>query len=823
MATIQKVSGIDFANISKFDGVDISSVGSINLIGKPVTGSLLLDQSYGSGAEAAYSVRKLRTAYTGAAIQVQATIGGATAEIGFDVNNNLDTATLLAFAGTNEVRVSIWYDQSTNGNNATQVTVSRRPIVVAAGGALVKEGDRLALLLDGTDDGFNLSAIGAASSKFGFITHSVDSSDTAWSLLAETTSTDVIPLAQSGSGSAGVFGYTMNNIYSGGALISPNTRGDIYNAYTSAGQSLTALDFSADAVDTLFNRTSFVMQGKAQEVVLYASDKSSDRTSIEENIGDYYTPNPAPYLLDTYTGSAAAYSLRLLDSTYTGFAIKVQDNVGGATQDIGFNVFGELDTVSLSAYGGSNDVFVETWYDQSGNSNNAVQATTANRPKIYDGATGAVIVENGKPSVYFKVNDRYENITASISTLHSAFAVAKSPDQNRKQIYGFGGAGAYQNFEFGFWNTTLSQTFIGNGSSYNEYGSSQTPNTDVNLFSNIYNGATYKAYADTAASVNVSETKTSSAALSIGARNSFTMYVSELILYSSDQTANRTGIETNIGGYYDIPLAGLLDKYTGAAAGYSLRRLSSTYTGSAIKVQDTVGGATLDVGFDSNGELDTAAIVAYGGSNDVFVETWYDQSGNGNNSTQATSANRPKIYDGATSAVIVENGKPAVQFDGSNDTLQASVTSSNIISTNAENTLLAVMNQDSTSVSNGLVSMANPRYVTYTDFNGTLFYDAGNNSSNRLSVVAPAGWDDAQHLLFWSSSLTLQQICVDGTQLASNTSQSTVSSASTTLIIGAYTTANLKGLVQEIVLYPSDESANRTDIETNINTFYNIY
>ena len=57
MATIQKVSGIDFANISKFDGVDISAVGSINLIGKPIKGSLLLDQSYGSGAEAAYSVR----------------------------------------------------------------------------------------------------------------------------------------------------------------------------------------------------------------------------------------------------------------------------------------------------------------------------------------------------------------------------------------------------------------------------------------------------------------------------------------------------------------------------------------------------------------------------------------------------------------------------------------------------------------------------------------------------------------------------------------------------------------------------------------------
>ena len=113
--------------------------------------ALLLDESYGSGAEAAYSVRKLRAAYTGAAMQVQATAGGSTAEIGFDVDNNLDTAALLAFAGTNEVRVSIWYDQSTNGNNAAQPTVAIRPIIVAAGGALVKENGRMALDFDGGD------------------------------------------------------------------------------------------------------------------------------------------------------------------------------------------------------------------------------------------------------------------------------------------------------------------------------------------------------------------------------------------------------------------------------------------------------------------------------------------------------------------------------------------------------------------------------------------------------------------------------------------------------------------------------------------------
>lgn len=31
------------------------------------------------------------------------------------------------------------------------------------------------------------------------------------------------------------------------------------------------------------------------------------------------------------------------------------------------------------------------------------------------------------------------------------------------------------------------------------------------------------------------------------------------------------------------------------------------------------------------------------------------------------------------------------------------------------------------------------------------------------------------------------------------------------------------GLIQEVVVYQSDQSASRTDIEDNINTFYDIY
>src|SRR5210317_1337729 len=90
----------------------------------------------------------------------------------------------------------------------------------------------------------------------------------------------------------------------------------------------------------------------------------------------------ANLLLDTYTGASAAYSLRKLRSGYTGDAIEVRRASDNTTQDIGF-VDGELDTTSLASFCSGTDGFVTTWYDQSGNGNDATQTTASNQPKIY--------------------------------------------------------------------------------------------------------------------------------------------------------------------------------------------------------------------------------------------------------------------------------------------------------------------------------------------------------------------------------------------------------------------------------------------------------
>jgi hypothetical protein len=114
----------------------------------------------------------------------------------------------------------------------------------------------------------------------------------------------------------------------------------------------------------------------------------------------------ASLLLDTYTGAAVAYSLRKLRTAYTGAAIRVRRSSDNAEQNINF-VSGDLDTASLLTFCGAGNGFITTWYDQSGNANNATQPTLlASQAQIV--SSGAIITDpnTGKISVTW-TNDNY--------------------------------------------------------------------------------------------------------------------------------------------------------------------------------------------------------------------------------------------------------------------------------------------------------------------------------------------------------------------------------------------------------------------------------
>jgi hypothetical protein len=89
--------------------------------------------------QAAYSLRKLKSSYTGNAIQVRRSSDNTTQNIGFTASGLLDTTALINFTtndGENPTSngfVSIWYDQSDSSRNVTNTTLSQQPTIVTAG------------------------------------------------------------------------------------------------------------------------------------------------------------------------------------------------------------------------------------------------------------------------------------------------------------------------------------------------------------------------------------------------------------------------------------------------------------------------------------------------------------------------------------------------------------------------------------------------------------------------------------------------------------------------------------------------------------------
>jgi hypothetical protein len=102
-------------------------------------------------AVSAFSVRRLTGTYIGNAMQVRRSSDNATLNIGFTAAGELDQAALLAFVGSGDGFVSIWYDQSGNGRNVTATNNTRQPRIVTAGVLNTRNG-KPAIVFDGSND-----------------------------------------------------------------------------------------------------------------------------------------------------------------------------------------------------------------------------------------------------------------------------------------------------------------------------------------------------------------------------------------------------------------------------------------------------------------------------------------------------------------------------------------------------------------------------------------------------------------------------------------------------------------------------------------------
>jgi len=247
------------------------------------------------------------------------------------------------------------------------------------------------------------------------------------------------------------------------------------------------------------------------------------------------------YLLDAYPSATVAFSLRQLSTSSTN-VVRVRRSSDNAERDF---TASDITDGTITTWTGANDGFCTIFYDQSGNVNNATQTTAALQPQLV--SAGAVLLDNGKPAILLSnAGTMGFNLTTQISNARSIFYVLKWS--------GSGTSGAHN-------------TLLGSASNYDYHSGS--PTAFLNGYASAYvrNGSNYvnsilRNFLSTAPSLTQSlltliHTSSSGRIGRIskdrGSSNTnWRGFIQELIVYSTDQASNRTGIEDNINGHYTI-------------------------------------------------------------------------------------------------------------------------------------------------------------------------------------------------------------------------------------------------------------------------------
>jgi len=243
---------------------------------------------------AAYSLRRLRTAYAGFCIRVRRSSDNTERNIGF-IGNVIDVVDLLAFVGAGDGFVVTKYDQSGNGFDATQATAANQPRIVSAGVLDIRNTRATTIYSGGQrfqtaaviNHSAELSACTVAFSDAnnGSAIFQLGAINTLGSLFIESSNW----LART-SGVPASTPYINNSLEQLSALYQ-NLSQLIYRRGVIGASAANALPSASNAVLTIggLNNSVYHLTGGISELVLFPSTLSTaDRQLLERDQGTYY-------------------------------------------------------------------------------------------------------------------------------------------------------------------------------------------------------------------------------------------------------------------------------------------------------------------------------------------------------------------------------------------------------------------------------------------------------------------------------------------------------------------------------------------------------
>lgn len=199
----------------------------------------------------------------------------------------------------------------------------------------------------------------------------------------------------------------------------------------------------------------------------------------------------------------------------------------------------------------------------------------------------------------------------------------------------------------------------------------------------------------------------------------------------------------------------------------------------------------------------------------AYATTWYDQSGSGNDATQSTAAAQPLLIRAGVTAT--DNGKAALEFDGVDDVLSATVSPGTAVASVA--TVWNKGNGNNRVLFDGTTGASAINRI-WRDFpnSGTRF----TSGASTLQATNSSG-TDTQNLTFIVNDGVGNGSIADNGETPVTGTMGTGTMSAYRLGGGLGGLGFINSYVQELVVYQSDQSANRTGIETNINDHYGIY
>ena len=281
-----------------------------------------------------------------------------------------------------------------------------------------------------------------------------------------------------------------------------------------------------------------------------------------------------------------------------------------------------------------------------------------------------------------------------------------------------------------------------------------------------------------------------------------------------------------------------------AAAAYSIRKLRTDYDGACLRIssENSGGGTTKDVGFDSNGYLDIAELYE-----NSYVIIWYDQTGNSNHLDRSSGTNiQPQLQ---ISSVLNEvNGKAALSFIGSKRmNVPSSTATFKFLHDGTKSSVVSVQQFGTSANPNSMMFLWGTGIGTGQTGAYFLFRDAfGDNNSLLQGVARGVSGQPAVEWAAPNESLTpnIQTLIYneidpsnataedryitqenDGASLKGNTNTNPPSIANSTLdlTIGVLGSFPLVGFIQEIIFFDTDQSGNKATLQSNINDYFTIY